>query len=176
MHSPHHPALHGERPANIICGHCFAARPANCWLFVSLRPVPGGESAGCVRLQWLVLQAVCLLAFAMPCPLPFSSFLPPCCSFCFSPCSFHVRQDRPKLNHHVCKLRDCPVGSCNTGLQWQPVRRFHLTLTLFPAESMILGHGCSVNNKVKMYCAVDISVRPRHVFVLAPAIIVKLSE
>ena len=29
------------------------------------------------------------------------------------------------LGPAVCKLRDCPVGSCNTGLQWRPVRRVH---------------------------------------------------
>ena len=35
--------------------------------------------------------------------------------------------------------------SSNTGLQWRPVRRFIVvTLTSFPAESMILGHGYSV--------------------------------
>ena len=26
-------------------------------------------------------------------------------------------------NQHVCKLRDCPVGSNNAGLQWQPAHR-----------------------------------------------------
>ena len=71
----------------------FAARPANCWLLFSLRPVPGGESAGCVCLQCLVPQAVCLLCHAIP--LPSTTFLPPfkfVCprSFCFAlsiPCA-----------------------------------------------------------------------------------------
>ena len=49
-----------------------------------MRPVPGGESAGRVCLQWFVRQAVCLLAFAMPYPLP-SSTVASFCSFCFAP-------------------------------------------------------------------------------------------
>ena len=59
------------------------------------------------------------IAFAMPCPLPFSTFLPPFSSILlcplFIPCA---------PGSTVCKLQDCPVGSCNTGLQWRPVRRF----------------------------------------------------
>ena len=101
MHSPHQPALHGERPANFVCGCCFAARPANCWLFVTLRPVPGGESAGCVLVQ----QAVCLLAFAMPTA---HLILPPFSLFCFAPCSFHVRQDRTN------KFTSNMFASCKT--------------------------------------------------------------
>ena len=57
------------------------------------RPVPVGLSASCVRLQRPCSAGyVCLLAFAMPCPLP-SSFLPPF-SVALPPCSVHVRQDR----------------------------------------------------------------------------------
>ena len=85
-----------------------------------LRPVPGGESAGCVCLQCLVQQAVCLLAFAMQCPLPSSTFLPPfnfilLCPLFISMCARIVV---------AVSCSDCPVGSCNTGLQWRPVRRF----------------------------------------------------
>ena len=97
---PHLPALHGERQADIVGSCCvFAARPANCWLFV-LRPVPGGESAGCVRLQWLC-SAGCVpacLCHAIPTALlnslPPFILLCPVHLFCFAPCSVHVRQDR----------------------------------------------------------------------------------
>ena len=107
----------------------FAAPPANWWpSFVSSRPEPDGESAGCVCLQCL-FSGLCACHLCLPCPLP-SSFAPfsllcPRSSFIsLVPCSCHVRQDRQKSKHHVCKLQDCPVGSCNTGLQWRPVRRF----------------------------------------------------
>ena len=43
----------------------FAAKPANCGPFV-LRPVPGGESAGCVRLQYL-FSRLCLPACHFAC-------------------------------------------------------------------------------------------------------------
>ena len=53
-------------------------------LAVCLRPVPGGEYAGCGCLQCFVLRAVCLLAFAIPtalhnvlAPVQFSSFCLP---------------------------------------------------------------------------------------------------
>ena len=55
----------------------------------------------------------CHSAFAMS--TAHLSFLPPFILLC--PISFHVRQDRHKLLHRVCKLRDCPVGSNNAGLQ-----------------------------------------------------------
>ena len=69
---------------------------------------------------------VCLLAFAMPCPLPFSTFLPPFSCFALPPCSFHGRQDQ-----QFASCKNCPVGSCNTGLQWRPVRRFIVDFTFF---------------------------------------------
>ena len=114
---------------------CFAARPAICWLLFHQGLCRAENPPAVSACSGFVLQAVCLLAFAMPCPLPFSTFCPP--FILLFPCSVHVRQDRRVAT--VCKLQDCPVGSCNTGLQWWPVRRF-LTY-LFPAESMILGHG-----------------------------------
>ena len=94
-HSPHLPA---RREADVIWQLLFAARPANCGPFV-VRPEPGGESAGCVRLQWLVLRAVfCLLSifachahcpshhlapFILLAPVHFASFcLPPVPSMC----------------------------------------------------------------------------------------------
>ena len=91
-----------------------------------LRPVPSGESAGCVRLQCLFsrLFVACHPLPARPTAL---KFLPR--SSCFAPIHLlcllvhvHVRQDR-RLGPAVCQLQDCPVGSCNTGLQWRPVHR-----------------------------------------------------
>ena len=98
LHSPHLPALHGERQADVGLQLLFRCKAGHLWPFV-LRPVPGGESAGCVRLQLLVLQAVfclqclvqqavCLFTLCLPCPLPSSVLapvqfaLPPFCSFC----------------------------------------------------------------------------------------------
>ena len=131
----------------------FAARPANRWLLCFVRPVLGGESAGCVRLQCLFcgLCACCHSLPAMPTALlnilpPLSLLCPVHFKFCFA-----------------CP-RSCPCapGSNTTCLQaarlscWQlqhgpavearaPVHLLTLLLTFFPAESMILGHGCSVN-------------------------------
>ena len=110
-------------------GHLVAA--------VSLRPVPGGESAGCVRLQWLC-SAGCVPARLCHahCPHHFSPFISSFALFAL------VQSMCARIKQHVCKLRDCPVGSCNTGLQRRPVRRSIFdSCYLFPAESMILGHG-----------------------------------
>ena len=128
-YSLHQPAMHDRRPANFICGRCFAARPANCWLFV-LRPVPGGESAGCVACSGLVQQAVLAfhLCHFMPtalivCPVLFNFALPPV--------HYHVRQDRRrKLYGLSCwQLQHGPAVAARA-----PVHV--LTLVLFPAESI----------------------------------------
>ena len=66
LHSPHLPALHGERQADVGLQLLFRCEAGHLWPFV-LRPVPGGESAGCVRLQWLVLRAFCLPAANFAC-------------------------------------------------------------------------------------------------------------
>ena len=118
----------------------FCCEAGQLWPLV-LRPVPDGASAGCVRLQYLFC-GLCACHLCLPCPLPFSTVCPR--SVCFTllapiqftmllfachlfiPCApgSSVRagglfQSGPA----VCKLQDCPVGSCNTGLQWRPVRR-----------------------------------------------------
>ena len=55
----------------------FAARPANCGPFVCF------EACAVRSICWmclpavLVLRAVCLFTLCLPCPLPFSTFLPP---------------------------------------------------------------------------------------------------
>ena len=117
---------------------------------VCLRPEPSGESTGCVRLQCLVQQAFCLPAifachphcpsqvlapFILLCPRPFhfasvasASFAPVSC-----PCApgSSVRASSLLLGPAVCQLQDCPVGSCNTGLQWRPVHRSIFDLPFF---------------------------------------------
>ena len=133
LHSPHLPA---RREADFIFRQrlfLLQGRPTVGRPFV-VRPEPGGESAGYVCLQCLVLRAVCLLSpFACHAHCPSQRS----CPRSFAPVHCHVRQDHRLLGpavcqgqqfvfslfQHVCKLQDCPVGSCNTGLQWRPVHR-----------------------------------------------------
>ena len=107
---------------------CFCCKTGHL-LVVFLRPVPGGASAGCdcLQCQFSRLCACSPFACHAHCPQQFaprSSLLCPVQFIVLCPCSFQVRQDHPVCCTTVCKLRDCPVGSCNTGLQWRPVRRF----------------------------------------------------
>ena len=88
-------------------------------------------SAGCVPAR---------LCHAMPTALLNS--LPPFIFLCLPPVhSMCARIEPTSLLHHVCKLQDCPVGSCNTGLQWRPVRRFLCDFSFFLQCPLILGHG-----------------------------------
>ena len=109
-YSLHQPALHGERPANFICGCCFAARAANdvCWLLFCCEAYTGRivcsscffeACAGRIVRRLCspaaaLFNRLCLPAtFAMPCPLPlFTS--PRSVLLCPHPVHFHVRQDR----------------------------------------------------------------------------------
>ena len=116
-YSLHQPALHDRRPANFICGCCFAARPADICGCAS-RPVPVGSSAGFVRLQ-RPCSAGCV---CLP-PLPCHAHCP--CSpapvqFCFSPtpCSCPCA---PGSTQQFASCKNCPVDSYNAGLQWRPV-------------------------------------------------------
>ena len=79
---PHLPALHGERQANFVAAVVFAARPANCGPFVSLRPVPGGESAGCVCLQCLFSRLCACSPFACHAHCPSQRSCPRSVCFC----------------------------------------------------------------------------------------------
>ena len=103
---------------------------------VSSRPVPSGESAGCVRLQWFC-SADCVPAatLCLPCPLP-SSSCPvhfacprPFCFIVLYTCFMSMCARIVMLGPAVCQgqqfasCENCPVGSCNTGLQWRPVHR-----------------------------------------------------
>ena len=66
----------------------FCCKVGQLWAVCSSRPMPGGESAGCVRLQLLVLRAMCLLPLCLPRPLPFSSTSCPR-SVCLVLCPIH---------------------------------------------------------------------------------------
>ena len=112
--------------------HCTArGRPTSYAAIVLLR---GRPTAGCCfeacarrRVRRLCLPAVPCSAGCVPArlchamPTALLNSLPPFCSFCLPPVhSMCARIVEPT----VCKLQDCPVGSCNTGLQRRPVRRF----------------------------------------------------
>jgi len=124
---PHLPA---RREADVIWQlFLLRSRPTEGHSFV-LRPEPDGESAGCV-LPAVPCSAGCVLPalpLCLPCPLPSSSSCPhsTVCSvhllYLLAPVHDHV-QFVFNTNQHVCKLRDCPVGSNNAGLQWRPAHR-----------------------------------------------------
>ena len=100
--TPALPHLPARRKADIICGSCcFCCENGQLWGVCSLRPVPGGESAGCVCLQCLFCRlCACLPAANFACHAhcpsqhlaPHSRFispvhllkvaLPPSISFC----------------------------------------------------------------------------------------------
>ena len=124
----------GQRHLRLL----FAARPAICGcLFLEacagrrvrrLCPPAVVCSAGCVpaRLRHAIPTA---LLNSLP---PFSVALPLFNSMC-------ARIVEPS----VCKLQDCPIGSCNTGLQRRPVRRF--CDFFFSCRVHDPGPWCSVN-------------------------------
>ena len=147
---------------------CTARREAGRHRLRLLFLLRGRPTAGCCfeacagrRVRRLCLPAVPCSAGCVPVhPLPChahcpSQRLPPFILLC--PCSFHVRQDRQVVQQFAsCKTvllaaatRACSGGPCAGSL---------LTY-LFPAESMILGHGCSVNLYVKM-CVVNMCTPP----------------
>ena len=140
-------------------GSCCFCCEAGQLLAACLRPVPGGESAGCVACSGLVLQAVfaCRVTFAMPYPLPFSTVCPRSSLLCpvlfilLCPCSFPCAPGSAVCyKPTVCKLRELSRWQLQHGPAVAarapvPFRDSYL----FPAEFMILGHGSSVNYKDK---------------------------
>ena len=133
------------RQADVGLQLLFRCEAGHLWPFV-LRPVPDGASAGCVACGALFgrLLFACL-PLCLPCPLPFSTFLPPFILLCpvhlfARPYSIPCAPGSSCSGQQFTSCENCPIGSCNTGLQWRPVHRSILTL-LFPAESMILGLG-----------------------------------
>ena len=89
-------------------------------------------ASACSAVQQAVL---CLPATLPAMPTALISSCPRSFALCFAPFIFAlfapVHPCAPGssvrasslLGPAVCKLRDCPVGSCNTGLQWRPVHR-----------------------------------------------------
>ena len=120
--------LHGERQAD-VCGSCCFCCEAGHLLAICFEACAGRRVRRLCSPALFCRLCACRATFAMSCPLP-STFLPPVqvcfapfCSFCLPP--VHSMCARIIIaSTTVCKLQDCPVGSCNTGLQWRPVRRF----------------------------------------------------
>ena len=129
--------LHGERPtspaAAVVC--CCEAGQLRAVCFGGLSRV---ESPPAVFACSVVQQAVfCLLAFTCHAHCPHQHLAPvqfcfaPVIPFCFFACHLFIPcapgsssvRASSLLGPAVCKLQDCPVGSCNTGLQWRPVHR-----------------------------------------------------
>ena len=81
----------------------------------------------CHAMPTALLNVLAPVLFVLLCPL-------------FIPCA----PGSPQAS--VCKLQDCPVGSCNTGLQWQPVCRLIFDfLLLFSCRVHDPGPWVSVN-------------------------------
>ena len=80
LHSPTY--LQGERPDNLICGSCCFCCEAGQLVAVCLRPVPGGESAGCVCLQCLFCGLLFACSFLPAMPTALLNSLPPFISSC----------------------------------------------------------------------------------------------
>ena len=147
------PTCTARREAGQLCRRLLFCCEAGQLLAVVLRPVPGGESAGCVCLQCLVLRAflfACLVhsAFAMPTahlilPRSIHFALPlfiPCAPgsvskpTCLQAARLSRRQQQrgsavaaraPCCVHHtVTGAARLPVGSRNMGTAFeQPMRR-----------------------------------------------------
>ena len=107
----------------------FRCEAGQLWAVCFLRPVPGGESAGCVRLQCLFCGLCACRVHPLPAiPTALLNSLPPFILLCpvqsfalFAPCSCHVRQDRQKssIMFASCKTvllaaatRACSGGPC----------------------------------------------------------------
>ena len=136
-----------RHPAAVV----FCCKAGHLWPCV-LRPVPGGESAGCVRLQCLFSR----LLFCLPaifachahCPhqhlAPIQVCLPPSISVCFCfvcPCSMPCAPGSPFV-----RASSLPAARLSRWqLQHGPAVAARATgpfdCSFFPAESMILGHG-----------------------------------
>ena len=127
LHSPHLPARREQ--ADFIFRQLLFSLRGRSSVAVCFEACAGR------RIRWLCLPAVpcsagfCLPAtLCLPCPLPSSvcprSFASVCFALFISMCARIISLSTHHCtNHHVCKLLDCPVGSCNTGLQWRPVHR-----------------------------------------------------
>ena len=113
----------------------FCCEAGQLLAVVSSRPVPVGLSAGCVRLQQ-PCSAGCACLPPLPCHAhcPHQRSCPR--SFCFAPtCSFPCA---PGSSQEVVRtvLLAATTRACSGG----PCAGFDSDF-LFPAESMILGHG-----------------------------------
>ena len=149
---PHLPA---RREADVICSCCFCCKAGQLWA-VRLRPEPGGESAGCVCLQCLFC-GLCACCSPFACHAHCPHHLPP--SSLFAPVQFILllllalfmsmcaRIDVVQPSHNImfASCETVPLAAATRACSGGPCTGPFLTYLLFPAESMILGHGSSVN-------------------------------
>ena len=124
--------LHGERPA-IIVGSCCSCCKAGQLLAVRFEACAGrGVRRLCPPSVACSAGFMCLLAFAMPCPLPFSTFLPPFILLCplFIPCAPGSSR---KLERLSCwQLQHGPAVAARASVD---------SFTFFLQSPLILGHG-----------------------------------
>ena len=152
----------------------FLLRGRSSVAVVSSRPVPGGESAGCVCLQccsagfclpvhplpamptalisscprsvcFKLLCPIHLLHCALPRPFHFASVCFPCSLQC-APGSVRASS---LSGPAVCKLRELSRWQLQHGPAVAARAPVYLLTYLFPAESMILGHGSSVEFRLR---------------------------
>ena len=174
---PHPPALHVERQAvKSSAAVVLAARPANCGPFVCCEACAGQ------RIRWLCLPAVvcsagCVPAcLCLPCPLPSSTFLPHSSLLCpvqvllclplFLPCAPGSPLSRAgglflSQGQQFASCKTVPLAAATRACRGGPCIGF-VDSYLFPAESMILGHGGSVEF-LRLRCLCKCVCIPQHV-------------
>ena len=125
-HSLHQPALHGERPANVVCGCCFAARPANCWQLLCFKACAGRIVRRLCSPAAALFCRLCVparLCHAMPTALHISCPR----SFCFAPT--YPCPCAPGSSSEVVKT--VLLAATTRACRGSPCTGSFLTLTLF---------------------------------------------
>ena len=130
----------GRSEPAFLSANTFALPPLTCTVRQEAGQLCGQLLLCCEAGQLLAVcceacagrrvRRLCLPAAVLFCRLCACSPLP-----CHAHCPSHLAHVQfvllcplfipcaPGSNQHVCKLQDCPVGSCNMGLQWRPVHR-----------------------------------------------------
>ena len=124
-----------RREAGQLCGRLLfllRGRPTvGCC--VSLRPVPGGESASCVRLQWLF----CRLCACSPLPChthcPSQQFAP--VQFCFAPVHSMCARIIKFVVQQFASCKTVPLAAATRACRGGPCAG-SFDCFLFPAESI----------------------------------------
>ena len=134
-HSLHQPALHGERPANVIC-----------WLLFCYKACAGRIVRRLCLPAAALFCGLCLPAAPLPCHAHCPHRLPPV-QFALPPvhsmCARIISLQAARTVLLAAATRACSGGPCAGS-------RFDFYL--FPAELLDPGPWFSVNLSVKMYC------------------------